>query len=122
MLFEPIEIDGKMLLDGGILNNFPIEPLIGKCEKIIGVHVNSLSNTLEHMEMKDFVDRSYHLSVRGVVTAKQHLCDLFIEPPSMSRFGVLNIEAADEIFEWGYKYARGMQTEIEALKESLNES
>lgn len=122
MLFEPVEIDGHMLLDGGILNNFPVEPIIGKCDKIIGVHVNSLSNTIEHLEMKDFLDRSFHLSLSAAVRAKQPLCDLFIEPPGMTRFGVLDIEAADEIFDWGYRYTRGLQTQIEELKESLDES
>ena len=28
--------------DGGLLNNFPVEPLIGMCDKIIGSHVNKL--------------------------------------------------------------------------------
>ena len=121
MLFEPVELDGYMLLDGGILNNFPVEPLIGKCDKIIGVHVNSISTQVEHLHMKDMLDRSFHLSLSASVKVKEPLCDLFIEPPSMSRFGVLDIETADEIFEWGYRYTLGLQQQIDELKKQLNE-
>ncbi|MBK9152412.1 MAG: patatin-like phospholipase family protein [Saprospiraceae bacterium] len=35
-VFSPVWLDGQCLSDGGIINNFPVEPLIGKCQKIIG--------------------------------------------------------------------------------------
>ena len=38
VVFSPIEIDGILYADGAILNNFPVEPLIGKCKKIIGIN------------------------------------------------------------------------------------
>ena len=39
-LFEPIVHNGVTLIDGGILNNMPIEPLLGKYDYIIGSHCN----------------------------------------------------------------------------------
>ncbi|WP_222829366.1 patatin-like phospholipase family protein [Olleya sp. ITB9] len=39
-VFTPIEINGKFYIDGGTLNNFPVEPLQQECDKIIGVYVN----------------------------------------------------------------------------------
>lgn len=39
----------------------------------------------------------------------------------MSRFGVLDIETADEIFEWGYRHTLGLQQQIDELKNQLNE-
>lgn len=38
VLFEPVHINGRMLVDGGILNNLPVEPLLGKCGFVVGVH------------------------------------------------------------------------------------
>ncbi len=40
VVFPPVEIDGHQYLDGGIVNNFPVEPLTDICEKIIGINVN----------------------------------------------------------------------------------
>ena len=35
VFFKPIKIDGKIYIDGGILNNFPVEPLRLDCDFII---------------------------------------------------------------------------------------
>jgi hypothetical protein len=40
VLFEPVQIGGRLLVDGGLLNNLPVEPLLGRCDFIIGVHTN----------------------------------------------------------------------------------
>lgn len=117
VVFEPISYDGKLLLDGGILNNLPVEPILGKCDKVIGIHVNSISRNREHLHMKDLVDRSFHLALSNSVRLKEQDCDLFIEPPEMTRFGMFDLSKADEIFECGYNYAMQMRKEIELFEE-----
>jgi NTE family protein len=39
-LFEPVSFEGRVLVDGGVLNNMPIEPLQSLCDFIIGSHCN----------------------------------------------------------------------------------
>lgn len=119
VVFEPIEIDGMQLLDGGILNNFPIEPLIGKCDKIIGVHVNSMDMETKKVHMKDMLDRSFHLSQSLITKEKSKQCQLFIEPPNMTRFSVLATEAVEEIYEFGYTYTLSLKDQIEEFKATL---
>jgi NTE family protein len=41
-VFAPIKKGNLVLADGGIANNFPVEPLLNSCSKIIGVYVNPL--------------------------------------------------------------------------------
>ena len=41
ILFNPVIINGKPYLDGGIMNNFPIEPLLDTCDFIIGSNVQN---------------------------------------------------------------------------------
>ena len=105
MIFQPVRINGSVYLDGGITNNFPIECLIGKCDLLIGVHVNSISSRVDQLHMKDMVDRSFHLVISGRVKEKSLLCDIFIEPKEMSRFGLFDFKKADVIFEVGYEKA-----------------
>ncbi len=36
-LFSPVAIDHILYADGGILDNFPIAPLLDRCDEIVGV-------------------------------------------------------------------------------------
>ncbi len=120
--FQPVTYEGTEYLDGGILNNLPVEILEGKCEAIIGVHVNSIDKTVSHVHTKDMIDRSFHLVLSGSVKEKEDKCDLFIEPPSMSRFGMFDISDADEIFKAGYEYTMSLKDRIELFQKGLTET
>ena len=41
-VFSPVSIDGTMYADGGIMNNFPVEPLVDNCDVIIGSYTSSM--------------------------------------------------------------------------------
>ena len=43
VLFNPPQIDGITYIDGGVTNNFPLEPLEKNCRHLIGVHVNPVA-------------------------------------------------------------------------------
>jgi len=40
-IFKPVTINKVQYVDGGLLNNLPVEPLVEKCDTIIGVSVSS---------------------------------------------------------------------------------
>ena len=46
------------------------EPLIGKCDVLIGVHVNSMSKKTEHLHIRDILDRSFHFALSHSVYSK----------------------------------------------------
>jgi NTE family protein len=52
-------------------------------------------------------------SVRNKVKS----CDLFIEPPNMSRFSLFDVKKSNEIFEYGYNYTLTLEKEINNLFE-----
>lgn len=116
LVFQPIKFSQKLYVDGGIMNNFPIEPIIGKCDVIIGSYVNSIKKEAHKIPLNDIIDRSFHLAVRSAIDHKIDQCDLIIEPPNMSRFNIFDIKKMDQIFEVGYNYAMSMEKQIRALK------
>lgn len=105
MVYEPVKINDTYYLDGGLLNNFPIEPLLNNCDFIIGSYVNDISRKLEHLHMKDMLDRSFHLALSSSMPAKIKQCNLYIAPPDMSQFGMFDTDKVDEIIEFAYNYA-----------------
>ncbi|MRH99448.1 patatin [Kriegella sp. EG-1] len=103
-VFSPIEIAGNFYVDGGILNNFPVEPLHEHCGKIIGSYVNPLK-TIEVKDLKhsyNVVDRAYKLKSAFDSLAKFKNCDFVISPESLSKYGTFDMRSIDAIFKIGY--------------------
>lgn len=116
VVFEPVRIDNQYLVDGGLLNNFPVDPLLGLCDKIIGSHVNKLSNgkTLNPVGKMNIMEKCFHMAINEKVEEKAKYCDLFIEP-ALHRFNMFDVKKADEIFEIGYTTAAAQRAALEKL-------
>lgn len=105
LVFAPVVHDGKTYLDGGVLNNLPIEPIKDKCQFLIGSHVNALDvETAQPLGKRKILDRAFHLALSSAVYAKAPLCDLFIDPPGMMRFSLFDKKQVREIFEYTYDF------------------
>jgi NTE family protein len=115
VLFHPIRYRGNYYVDGGILNNFPIEPLLNKCNKIIGINVNSINKEIHDIHMKNVLDRCFHLALNSANSKKFAMCNLYIEPPKMSQFGILDLDKIDLIYDYGYQYGLSLESKINEL-------
>jgi NTE family protein len=119
VLFNPIEMDGHTLVDGGLLNNLPVEPLLTVCDKIIGSHVNKLQEIKDgniKFSKLSILERSFHMSIANTVYSRGQHCDLFLEP-QLFDFGMFDTKNAQAIFNVGYKYA---MNEKDKLLELVN--
>ncbi|MFD2914557.1 patatin-like phospholipase family protein [Psychroserpens luteus] len=103
-VFTPTEINGKFYIDGGTLNNFPVEPLKKDCDKIIGIYVNPLKK----ISIKDLkhsysvVERAYKIKVASESMLKFPDCDLVISPEELINYGTFDMNSIDAIFNLGY--------------------
>jgi len=104
-LFDPIIKDKIVYVDGGVTNNFPVEPIKNACKKLIGVHVNPIGKDDNIDGIRKIALRSFHLSVASGINEKKKLFDYYIEPQELKSFGYFDIERAEEIFDIGYKEA-----------------
>lgn len=119
IIFQPLQIADSYYVDGGVLNNFPIEPLIDKCDLIIGSNVNSLRKESHQIHMKDIMDRSYHLAMSYSINIKKEQCDFFFEPPNMSQYSIFDTKKAREIYEYSYHHALNHKHQLIELKDKL---
>src|SRR6056297_3966536 len=51
IIFSPVEINGQLYVDGGLLDNVPIKPLQEKCDKIIAVEIMPIEKVKEINKM-----------------------------------------------------------------------
>ncbi|MDW5288944.1 patatin-like phospholipase family protein [Formosa sp. PL04] len=107
-VFSPIEFNDCLLCDGGVTNNFPIEPLKVYCDKIIGVYVNPLPKIKKKdlKSTKTIVNRAYTISRFKVIETKFHDCDVLISPIEVGEYDVFSKVHVDRIFQLGYTEAK----------------
>lgn len=103
-LIKPQLINGQHYVDGGLMNNLPVQPLLGRAQNIIGIHVNPLHTESKVKGTGTYFDRIIHLGLRANMLTNIGYCNLFIEPPELSSFHLLKLSSAKEIFEKGYTY------------------
>lgn len=104
-IFPPVILDGKFYVDGGVLNNLPIEPIRGQCDILIGSHVNSMKpESISDLSTTKELDRIFHLAISNSVYTKEQNCNIFLNPPEMLKYSLLRKESLDVMLEEVYNY------------------
>lgn len=117
VIFPPVIIEEEALNDGGVLNNFPIEPLIGTTDLIIGVHVNKLADLSAQktpLGSREMIDRCFHLVTAAEIHSKSSKCAVFIEP-ELSSYGMFDVKKSAAIMQAGYDAAKQSESAFLAL-------
>jgi NTE family protein len=117
MIFTPTEIDGRLYSDGGIMDNFPVDPLFGLCRRILGVYASPL-RTIDRKDLKSSLAVSMRALELGMFTnsrRKFHQCDLLISPAELGAYGNFDTRHYSEILDIGYRAARRRMAEISRL-------
>lgn len=106
-VFTPIQIGESHFIDGGTLNNFPVDVITNQCEKIIGVYVNPF----EKMNIQDLkhsynvLERAYKIRSAYDSISKFKDCDIVICPKELKKVGTFSVKDMDAVFNLGYEAA-----------------
>jgi len=106
VLFDPIEYNGQLYVDGGILNNLPSEPLQGKVDIIMGSHCNPIDRDFDPRNARLVMERALMLSITQNSYQSKTICDFFFEPRGLEPFKVMDIGQAREVYDIGYEQAK----------------
>ncbi|WP_019669186.1 patatin-like phospholipase family protein [Eudoraea adriatica] len=114
-LFEPAEIDGQILIDGGVINNYPVLEVkkLG-ADIIIGVDVQHDLRSRENLQSATEILLQLN-SFRTVAKMKEKAMetDIYIKP-DIENYSVMDFDLADAIIENGRLAAL---EQLDALKE-----
>jgi len=107
IVFAPLEIDGKLYADGGILNNFPTEPIRQSCRKLIGVNIQHIDPVgIEDLNSTFVVaQRIYSISTRFASVSKYQNCDVVIAPPELNDYNTFDMYKIEKMYKIGYDAA-----------------
>lgn len=118
-VFQPVSYQGTLFVDGGVINNLPVEALQESCDYIIGSYCNSIKIEPEKVQMNDVIDRTFHLTMGSSVKLRAEKCDWYFEPGDMSQYSIFNLKKCDEIYAYAYQQAISRKDELLQLKEKL---
>jgi len=113
VLFNPIEIKGVKYIDGGILNNLPVEALVNNTDKIISIGCNPVGSKHKINSFKDVVERSALLAINENTIKSKEQSHVFIEPDELIKFSGFELSKARDIFKIGYEFTLQNIADIE---------
>ncbi len=115
IVFKPVEINGNIYVDGGVMCNLAIEPLRKESETLIGINVMATSDveTKSLSNVLGIGQRLFNLSI--VASARESLerCDIVLNPPvgSYQIFKILQKNFTN-MYEAGYNEAMEQMPQI----------
>ncbi len=116
VLFKPVIINKIHYVDGGVLDNMPIKPIEGQCDFIIGSFVNPTGYEKTVTSLIQIAERTFMLNMSKDLDHKAKKFDVFIAPPELKNYKILDPEKAIEVFEIGYKATKSKLEDPEVKK------
>ncbi|CAC9972384.1 patatin-like phospholipase family protein [Flavobacterium panici] len=115
-LFTPVEIDGNLLVDGGVVNNYPIKEVrnLG-ADIIIGVDVQD--DLMKRKNLKNatrILVQITNLQSIDKMKSKIKDTDVYIKP-DIRDFGVISFDRGEEIIRKGEEAAFAVYEKIKSL-------
>ncbi len=117
--FTPVELDGRLLVDGGVVHNFPVEDLIDMgADIIIGVDVGDLLFKRDELNsLVEIFSQTMNFNVVPDTKRQQKLCDILIKP-DISDFDIMSFDKTEALIKQGELAARLVLDRLEALADS----
>ncbi len=115
-LFEPATIGGKVLIDGGVVNNYPLEKVYEMgADVVIGVDVqHGLSNREALSSATEILLQINKFRSVADMEEKARKTDIYIKP-NMEDYTVLDFDQRNTIIRLGEESARKVYDELKSL-------
>jgi NTE family protein len=90
-VFNPMSFKGGLYVDGGLFDNLPVRPIRDACDKIVGLHCNHITQDFDPNSLRTVIERSLLMAINANTLVSKALCDVYIEPPNMSKYVCFDI-------------------------------
>ena len=118
LVFKPITINGELFVDGGMLNNMPVQPLVdADLDIIIGVNVMPLveASARTVQSALGVATRCFDLSIQSNTKPNESLCDVVIEPRRVHAYNIFQLNKYKDLEQIGYQATMEKMPEIKKV-------
>ncbi|AUY36272.1 patatin-like phospholipase family protein [Pseudomonas soli] len=125
-VFAPVELDGRLLVDGGMTDNIPVDVVreMGVDLAIVVDIGTPLRNRKQLATVVDVLNQSITLMTRR--NSEEQLAslrreDILVQPP-LSAFGVTDFGRAQDMIDAGYRATRALDPRLASLRRPEGDS
>ena len=121
LIFTPVELEGKLLVDGGLVDPIPVQVTRNMGADFV-IAINTSSELLSSSQIKDPLDiANQSTSIMTLERKEQELkkADLVISP-DLSSYSSIDFEKADELIALGEKVADSLISDLKHLLSASN--
>jgi NTE family protein len=120
-LYSPIEINERILIDGGVVNNYPVEELKNRgMDFIIGVDVQEgLKNRVQLKDVTTVLSQINNFSMIEKMDEKRKLTNIYINP-DIKGYSAVSFDKGLEIIKKGNERANAFCSSLMALRYDQN--
>lgn len=123
-VFAPVKLDTMVLVDGGVLNNFPVDIMFERgADIVIGVDVGFSYAGAKHMNsFMDVLEEVIFMGSKTRVMDNRRRCNIFIKP-DLKGYTTTSFSKTDSLMARGEKAARSPEiyAQLKALAQDLSE-
>ena len=113
VLFEPVEIDGQLLVDGGLKESIPLSAVLDmEADFTIGVDLNAYRNYKRPENILDILNNTLEIALKHLANVNASDIDLLIQP-NLADFSRLDTENTAQMIEQGYQAAKDLLEETQ---------
>ena len=112
-------INGVPYIDGGVVNNLPVEPVKANSNIAIGISVNPIIEKEGKMNLRYSIMRLTELMLNENEARRIEMCDYHLEIQGLGNIGFEDYEKVIEIHNLGYNAAKKFLERNPELKERL---
>ncbi len=120
-VFRPIWIDGKYLVDGGLVRNLPVQDVkeLG-ADYTIGINVSTDLQTTDRLrDLVSILNQTITIGMLGNIREQEQLADKVLQP-DLGEHSIQDFGSVERIIEVGETAAREYYDELKAVADSLN--
>jgi len=113
LIFPPVEMDGRVLVDGGAMNNVPANVVKAMgADKVVAVNVGELGDSEGvSYTLLGLAGATLDAMMRASTKSSINAADLIINVP-LKAYGSLDWRRSRELIEEGYKAAEAMRDQL----------
>jgi NTE family protein len=115
-LFSPVYIDDVVMVDGGVINNYPVDEIKKKgMDVIIGVNVQDSLHSRKNLQSAlEVLNQINNFRTIDNMKVKRKKTDIYLKP-TIEDFTVVSFNEGENIIEAGYAEATSKMNDLEAL-------